>query len=176
MPMAFRSRSRFTRARGPRKRAVWCNIPFVFTFSETAGNQVLLVPEDWEASFTALQFEKATLRAVRGVVWWHQTAAGTLATAACYWGIYKTAIADTAAPVWTVTGMGTKDWLHTDSFAVQGTLSGTNAAIQRRDMDIKTKRKLTSQDSLYICGQIGADAASPTVNVGGILRFLVARD
>jgi len=174
--MAFRSRSRRTFVRTARKRAIWVNIPFITQFTETAGNGLLLSPEDWEAQFTALGMEHATLRAVRGVVWWHQTAAGTLATSAAYWGIYRTAIADTAAPVWTVTGLGTKDWLHTDSFCVQGTLSGTNAAIQRREMNIKTKRKLSSQDAIYICGQIGADAASPTASVGGILRFLVARD
>jgi len=102
--------------------------------------------------------------------------AGTLATAAAFWGVYKTDITNTAAPTWTVTGLGTQDWLHTDSFCIQGTLSGTNAAIQRRDMLIKTKRKLDSKSAIYICGQIGADAASPSVNVGGILRFLIARD
>ena len=173
--MPFRSRRRAP-ARAARKRAIWVNIPFVFTFTETAGNQLLVSPEDWEASFTALSFEKATLRAVRGVLWWHQTVAGTLATAAAFWGVYKTDITNTAAPTWTVTGLGTQDWLHTDSFCIQGTLSGTNAAIQRRDMFIKTKRKLDSKSAIYICGQIGADAASPSVNVGGILRFLIARD
>jgi len=175
--MAFRSSRRrgFVR-RGTRKRAIWVNIPFNFTFSETAGNQLLVSPEDWEASFTALSFEKATLRAVRGVVCWHQTAAGTLATSVTFWGIYLTDITNTAAPVWTVTGMGTQDWLHTDAFFTQGTLSGTNAAIQRRDMLVKVQRKLTSKTAIYICGQIGADAASPTAQVGGILRFLIARD
>jgi hypothetical protein len=175
--MAFRSRSRgFARPRVARKRALWVNIPFVFSFSETAGNQLLLSPEDWEAQFTALGMEKATLRAVRGVLWWHQTVAGTLATSAGFWGIYKTDITNTAAPVWTVTGMGTQDWLHTDSWCIQGTLSGTTAALQRRDIKIVTKRKLSSKDAIYICGQIGADAASPAANVGGILRFLIARD
>jgi len=173
--MPFRT-GRRTFRRVPRKRAIWVNIPFVFTFTETAGNQVLLVPEDWEAQFTGLSMEKATLRAVRGVLWWHQTVAGTLATAAAFWGIYKTDITNTTPPTWTVTGMGTQDWLHTDSFCIQGTLSGTNAAIQRREIEIKSKRKLSSKDSIFICGQIGADAASPSVNVGGILRFLVARD
>jgi len=174
--MAFRSRSRLAVRRAPRKRAIWINIPFVFSFSETAGNQLLLSPEDWEAQFTALGMEKATLRAIRGVLWWHQTAAGTLATSAAFWGIYKTDITNTAAPVWTVTGLGTQDWLHTDSFCVQGTLSGTTAALQRVEMRIVTKRKLDSKSAIYICGQIGTDAATPTANVGGILRFLVARD
>ena len=41
--------------RVPRKRAVWVNIPFgSVAFSEVVGNQDLLVPEDWEASFTGL--------------------------------------------------------------------------------------------------------------------------
>jgi len=68
--MPFRSRRRAP-VRATRKRAIWVNIPFVFTFTETAGNQLLVSPEDWEASFTALSFEKATLRAIRGVLWWH---------------------------------------------------------------------------------------------------------
>jgi len=43
-------------------------------------------------------------------------------------------------------------------------------------MNLVTKRKLTSKDAIYIVGQIAADAASPTARVGGILRFLIARD
>lgn len=158
-----------------RKRAIWVNIPFTMTFSETAGNQLLVTPEDWEAQFTALSMERATLRAVRGVLYWHQTVAGTLGSPA-FWGIYVTDIANTVAPVWTVTGLGTQDWLHTDCFCVQGTLSGTNAATQRRDISIKSKRKLSSKSAIYIGGQIGADAATPAATVGGILRFLIARD
>lgn len=175
--MAFRSRRAFVRrARGPARRsAFWVNVPFIMAFTETAGNQLVLTPEDWEATFSALQFEKALLRAVRGVLWWHQTAAGTLATSSAFWGLYKTSIADTAAPVWTVTGMGTKDWLKTDAFCIQGTLSGTNASIQRQEIDIKTKRKLDSNTAIYCCGQIGADAASPSASVGGVLRFLISR-
>lgn len=164
-----------TLRRGPRKRAIWVNIPFTMTFSETANNQLLLTPEDWEAQFTALSMERATLRAVRGVLYWHQTVAGTLGSPA-FWGIYVTDIANTAPPVWTVTGLGTQDWLHTDCFCVQGTLSGTNAAIQRREIEVKSKRKLTSKLAIYLGGQIGADAATPTATIGGILRFLVARD
>ena len=39
--------------RVPRKRAIWVNIPFGgVNFSEVAGEQLLLLPEDWEASFT----------------------------------------------------------------------------------------------------------------------------
>jgi len=173
--MAFRSRTSRRVVRAPRKRAIWVNIPFTVDFSETAGNQLLLTPEDWEAQFTALGMERATLRAVRGVLFWHQTTAGTLGTPS-YWGIYKTDITNTVAPVFTVTGMGTQDWLHTDVWCIQGTLAGTVAAIQRRDMNLVTKRKLTSKDAIYIVGQIAADAASPTARVGGILRFLIARD
>jgi len=173
--MPFRTRTRRV-VKAPRKRAIWVNIPFTCTFSETAGNQLLVSPEDWEAQFTGLSMERATLRAIRGVVWWHQTAGGTLATSVAFWGIYVTNIAATAAPTWTVTGMGTVDWLHTDAWCIQGTLSGTTAALQRRDMAIGVKRKLSSNTAIYICGQIGADAASPTASVGGILRFLIARD
>jgi hypothetical protein len=55
------------------------------------------------------------------------------------------------------------------------TASGTNNMIQRHLVDIKTKRKLTSGDSIYMTTRIPADTAAPTANVVAMLRFLVDR-
>ena len=72
--------------------------------------------------------------------------------------------------------MGTQDWLLTQAVGVQSAVSSTNVSTQRMEVNIKSKRKLTSKTAIYIGGQVGVDAASPAFTVGGILRFLVARD
>ena len=178
--MAMRSRTRFSRGRAPRKRAVWINIPFSnLVFTESVGNQVLLVPEDWEASFTGLAIESATLRAVVGQLTFKQTAVGT-AGGNYFWGLYLRGQTDTAVPVFTVAGMSENIWLRTGARATVTTVTdslagGTNTwAVE--DVAIKVKRKLTSAIEVCICAQFGADAASPSGSIGGLLRFLVARD
>jgi len=178
--MASRSTTRFRRGvRGARKRAVWINIPFAaVAYTESVGTQVLLVPEDWEASFTGLSIESATLRAVVGEICFKQTVVGTNG-GMMFWGIYMASANETAVPVFTTSGMSEVIWLRTGarptSSAITDSLaSNTWQSVQ--PIDIKVKRKLTSASSLYICAQFGADAASPAGVLGGLLRFLVARD
>ena len=97
--------------RVPRKRAVWVNIPFgSVAFSEVVGNQDLLVPEDWEASFTGLTQERAVLRAIVGEIVWKQTTVGT-AGGNGFWGIYMAGANETAVPVFTTSGMSEVTWL-----------------------------------------------------------------
>ena len=180
--MAFRSK-RFaggTRHRALKKRAVWINIPFGnVTFTETVGNQVLLVPEDWEASFTGLAIESATLRAVVGQLTFKQTAIGT-AGGNYFWGLYLRGQTDTAVPVFTTAGMSENIWLRTGARAtvttVTDSLAGATNTWAVEDINIKVKRKLTSMVEICLCAQFGADAASPSGAIGGLLRFLVARD
>ena len=59
---------RRTRRVVARKRAVWVTIPFgSVVFTESVGNQDLLLPEDWEASFTGLTQERSA-RAIVGEI------------------------------------------------------------------------------------------------------------
>jgi len=175
------STRRFSRSRGrtPRKRAVWINIPFgSVAFTESVGNQVLLVPEDWEASFTGLSIESATLRAVVGQLIFQQTVVGT-AGGNMFWGIYMAGANETAVPVFTTSGMSEVIWLRTGSRATAASVSAAASAFAYsavEEVDIKAKRKLTSASQISICAQFGADAASPAGVIGGLLRFLVARD
>jgi len=164
--------------RGPRKRAVWVNIPFgSVAFTESSGMQALLVPEDWEAQFTGLANERAVLRAVVGEITIQQTVAGTLGTTA-FWSIFMGGNDMPASPAFTTTGLSDIDILRCGSFGTQSTVSATSNlySIASRPIDIRTKRKITSRDTVYIAGQYGADAASPAAVLGGLLRFLVARD
>lgn len=175
--MKFRTRTR--RVSRPRKKAVWVNIPFGgVAYSEVLGNQVLLVPEDWEASFTGLTIEQATLRAVVGQIVLAQSAAGTIGTP-LFWGIYINGANETAVPAFTTSGMSEVDWLRTGCRATASSVSSsvtTTTFMGTEDIAIKAKRKLRSRDQISICAQFGADAASPAGVLSGILRFLIARD
>jgi len=177
------STRRFSRGRrgsgGTRKRAVWVNIPFGnVAFTESVGNQVLLVPEDWEASFTGLSIESATLRAVVGQLVLQQTTVGT-AGGNYFWGIYLAGANETAVPVFTTSGMSEVLWLRTGARSTSSVLTdskGANTWGAVEPIEIRAKRKLTSATQISICAQFGADAASPAGVIGGLLRFLIARD
>jgi len=176
--MAFRKRTNVRRA-GTRKRAVWINIPFgSVAFTETVGNQDLLVPEDWEASFTGLTQEGAVLRAIVGELVWTQTVVGT-AGGNAFWGIYMAGANETAVPVFTTSGMSEVVWLRTGSRMTSASV--TASVVQTlyqgvQPIEIKAKRRLDTRTKISICAQFGADAATPAGTLGGLLRFLVARD
>jgi len=173
--MRFRSR----RAARPRKKAIWVNIPFgSVVFTESAGAQALLVPEDWEAQFTGLANERAVLRTIQGEVTIQQTAVATVGLTG-FWGIYIAGEDRPTPPVFTVAGMSDVDWLHVGAFGAQGTLSSASAVLSNgaRPVSTRAKRKLSSRDTVYIVAQFGADAsANPIGLLGGVLRFLIARD
>jgi len=173
----MRRRTSVRRA-GTRKRAVWVNIPFGgVNFSETAGEQLLLLPEDWEASFTGLSNERAVLRAVVGEVIFAQTVVGTAGNN-LFWGLYLSGLG-AATPVFTTTGMSTVSWLRTGVRAVTNSITNSQSMVlsnYAQQIDVKAKRKLDSSLKLSIVAQYGADAASPAGIMSGLLRFLVARD
>lgn len=172
--MAFRRRT----IRKARKRPVWVNIPFGgVNFTESVGNQLLLTPEDWEASFTGLTNERAVLQAVVGEIHLVQTTAGTNG-GTCFWGIYVHGI-DKAAPVFTTAGMSDVSWLLTGSRATTSVAASTATNFSKlytERVAIAAKRKLDTNTQVSICAQFGADAAAPAGFLGGILRFLVVRD
>jgi hypothetical protein len=172
---------RFTtrrRSGGARKRAIWVNIPFGgVNYSETVGRQLLLLPEDWEATFTGLANEQAVLRAIVGEVIFSQTVAGTLG-GNLFWGIYAAGI-DKAVPVFTTTGMSDVRWLRVGARSTASSVTSsitTTTLIGSQPIDVKAKVKLTTNMQLSICAQYGADVASPAGIMSGVLRFLVARD
>jgi len=176
--MAFRRITRRGAAR-PRKRAVWVNIPFgAVVFTESVGNQVLLVPEDWEASFTGLTQEGAVLRAVVGELVIQQTTVGT-AGGQFYWGIYLAGANETAVPTFTTSGMSEVIWLRTGCRATSSVLTDSKGACTwtaTQPIELKVKRRLTTRDQISICAQFGNDAAAPAGLISGLFRFLVARD
>ena len=174
--MAFRRRTSVRR--GPRKRAVWVNIPFgAVAFSETAGRQILLVPEDWEASFTGLTNEHAVLRACVGELVFSQNVVGTAGNN-FFWGIYAHGIG-AAVPVFTTTGMSDVSWLRVGARATTASVTSSvlqSTSLSSQGIDIKSKRKLDTTMQISIVAQYSSEAAAPNGVMSGILRFLVARD
>lgn len=175
--MASRFRRTFRRAT-PRKRAIWVNIPFGnVPFSEVAGDQLLLVPEDWEATFTGLANERAVLRAIVGEVCFTQTAVGT-AGGNWFWGLYMCGIGH-AVPVFTTTGMSDVSWLHVGARATAASVTANalnSTMLNSNSIAVKAKRRLTTNDQIHMVAQFAGDAVTPAGFFSGILRFLVARD
>jgi len=168
-------RSRIVR---PRKRAIWVNVPFgQIAFTEAVGTQLLLTPEDWEAQFSGQANETAVLRAIVGDVCVQQTVVGTAGNV-IQWGVYIADKDSTVPPVFTAVGLADYDWLHMGAVGVAGTLvtATTAAPTSSIHVRIKSKRRLRSRDAVYICAQCNTDAVSPAGTIGGVLRFLVARD
>jgi len=179
--MPFPRGRRIVRRGAPRKRAIWVNIPFSsVAYTEVAGAQLLLTPEDWEAQFTALGMEHALLRAVVGEIYLFQTVVSTTAGIPTFWGIYKESVGAAAVlPAFTVTGMGQVDWLLTGCQPNGTTVTASTIQTQHNvvvPIKIKTKRKLTSQDQIKIIAQVAADAGAPAGTINGLLRFLISRD
>jgi len=168
------------RARGGlRKKAVWVNVPFAaIAFTETVGAQLLVTAEDWEAQFGGNANETAVLRAIVGEVTVIQTAVGTAGNTG-YWGLYIADKDATVPPTFSQAGMGDVDWLHVGARAV--TTSVTASVLQSTHIGtepilVRAKRKLKSRDAIYIVGGYAAEAATPAGTLGGLLRFLIARD
>ena len=169
-------RTRFVRS--ARKKAIWANVTINSqAFTETVGSALLLTPEDWEAQFTGYANETAVLRAVVGEALIQQTTVGTAGNA-CIWGIYIADKDSTVPPSFQTTGgMGDYDWLHTGAQGVAGTLvTQTSASLGHYPLRIKAKRRLRSRDAIWIAAQYMSDATAPAGTMGGIFRFLVARD
>jgi len=172
--MAFRSKTR----RSPRKvrDLIWVSrVAELIAVNDTAplGGEVLL-PPDWQVGS---QFERATLLRIVGVILFNQTANATSADVP-YMGyaLYKDAQGlTTFVSPHSATSVSAVDMLRWDGCMLASTASGTNALTQRHEIDIKTKRKLTTGDSIYFTASQPADTVSPTVNVVALLRFLVDR-
>jgi len=137
----------------------------------------VLTSNDWQTGASET-FERATLLRIVGCVFYQQTANATTADVPyLMWAVYKDAagIASGFPSPTSPTAMATVDVLRWSGFMLASTASGTTALLQREELDLTTKRKLNSGDSIYISGNIPTDTVSPGVNIVFALRFLVDR-
>jgi len=172
--MVFRRKTRRSAAKP--KDLIWVN-----KFVEIAATDIAVVGGDiMDATNWAINtaFDRATLLRIVGTISWTQTGNATSAdTPYLAWALYKdagglvTGLMDPAA----ATGTEGFDILHWSHAALASTASGTCNTIQREAVNVKTKRKLTSGDSIYLVAKIPADTAAPTGNLVAQLRFLIDR-
>lgn len=136
---------------------------------------LLVIPTDWSQN---AGFDRATLLSIRG--WLHpvQIAASTSTEATGIWmSIYKT---DQAVPVNSndphdATEYNVNDTLFTCGLGLSLT-TGTSAPGTPFEVNVKSRRKLTSADSIRLAYTIPTDTATPRVNVIGCLRCLLQLD
>jgi len=137
---------------------------------------VIVTPADWNGA--SLGFDRCTLMAVRGWLGYAQQAASTAAEATALWlAMYVT---DTQVAANSMDPSGASEYnvfdtLWTDGLAL--TLStGTGAPIISRQLEIKSRRKLTTASDVRLAGCIPTDTGSPRVNVCGCVRALLRLD
>jgi len=173
----FRTRRSSSVRRKP-KDLVWVTkiAEFATTDLGIVGGELMSGP-DWDLSGSQ-SFERGTLLRIVGTVLAAQVGNATSADVPVLaWMIYKDAQGLGASLVdpYDAANIYSTDILYWTGHMLASTASGTNNMIQRHLVDIKTKRKLTSGDSIYMTTRIPADTAAPTANVVAMLRFLVDR-
>jgi len=171
-----RSVRRFSRGG---KDYIWCTtrVDQVVLDDELVSISTLLSPSDWEASTTG--FDRGTLVSIRGWLSTQQGAAGTTNDAtlmAMYVVKNSSAAASTFSPL-LASSYDNSDVLWSSGLMVTGTPIRDNSrmAISTQQIDIKSKRKVSSGDVIQLVSAMDIDTASPTMFVGGFLRCLVQR-
>lgn len=137
---------------------------------------LLVIPNDWASATNG--FDRATLLSIRG--WLHvvQLAASTSTEATGIWlSVYKTdqAVAVNSFDPHDALEYNVNDTLWTGGAGLNLT-TGTSSPLPVTDINIKTRRKLTSADSIRLAYTIPTDTATPRVNVIGCLRCLLQLD
>ena len=171
--MAFRRKTR--RSSKPRD-LIWVN-----KFVEIAAVDTAVVGGDiMDATNWAINtaFDRCTLLRIVGTISWTQTANATSADVPYLaWALYKDAAGLTSNIMDPSVASGTEsfDILHWTHAALASTAAGGGNPVQREAVDVRTKRKMTSGDSIYLTARIPADTAAPTCNLVAQLRFLLDR-
>jgi len=155
---------------------IWVTASFdiLADYTLTGAGQERLSAFDLQPTLGAI-FDRATLMGIRGWIGWYAVAAGTLADRS-YLGvcIYKQASNFGAFVLPTdPTSIASTDILRMTGAPLQTTPSSAQNFLQKEEVNIKSRRKIGSDDSLYIAANITPDTVAPTVAVVGILRTLV---
>ena len=138
-------------------------------------NALLVIPADWNISGN---FDRCTLMGIRGWLGYSQQAAATAGDATAYYtAIYVTdaGVAANSMDPSLATDYTEFDVLWTDGFSLTQT-TGTAGFTPSRQLEVKTRRKLTSQSSVRLSSFIDSDTGAPRVNTNGVIRTLLKLD
>jgi len=172
--VAARRRQFVRRASKRRQDLVWVTTVVAASLLESTPTDIglLVIPSDWAVT---AGFEHCTLMGIRGWLSWTQEAAATAADATgTYMAIYVTdqAVAANSMDPTTATEYSDFDILWTDGGSLN-TGAGTGQPFPARQLEIKTRRRLTSVQSVRLAAAVDGDTATPRVGYNGVIRSLL---
>jgi hypothetical protein len=153
---------------------VWITTVIAASLLEATPTDIglIVIPSDWG---NQVGFDRATLMGIRGWLGWSQQAAATAADATgCYIAVYLTdaSVAANSMDPGTATEYSDFDTIWTDGFSLSQT-TGTAGPFPSRQLELKSKRKLTSTSAIKIAASVDGDTGTPRVNFNGVFRALL---
>jgi len=136
---------------------------------------LIVIPTDWGSQ---VGFDRCTLMGVRGWLAYGQQAAATAGDATGFYvAMYVTdaSVAVNSMDPSTATEYEDFDVIWTDGMCLTQT-TGTAGPFLARQLDVKSKRKLTSASSVRLAAFVDGDTAAPRVNANGVIRALLKLD
>jgi len=167
---------KFRRSRAVKRNRdlIWVTTIFQASLIETPGIDIadVVLPADWQSG---TGFDRATLLGVRGWICISQTAAGTAADIPGIWtAMYICGIdspANTFDPYLAI------DYVNYDTLWSYGYVGEASTRTQPSvQLNIKSKRKLTTGQEVRYAATVPVDTATPRFNVGGAIRALLQLD
>jgi len=158
---------------------IWCTSRIDQSIIDDEGLSIstLVSPSDWEASTTG--FDRGTLVAIRGWLFAHQGAVATAADqtmVAMYIAKNNSSAASAFSPL-LASAYDSTDILWCAGALLQSSLSGDRSTLSHGiQLDVKSKRKISSSDVIQLVTAMDIDTAAPTYFVSGIVRCLVQRN
>jgi len=146
----------------------------------TPDGQSLLLPAQWQVA-SSIAFERATVLAIRGWLSFRQTLAGAGAFPAFYAAILKQDVQTATMDPALLTEYDDHDmlwtWGQTAAVAAGFTpvTDPRGAASYTLPIDIRVKRKVSSNELIAFTTGVAAGTTAPTYECVGILRVLVDR-
>jgi hypothetical protein len=132
----------------------------------------IVIPSDWSAN---TGFDRCTLMRIRGWLSVVQSGAATAATpTAFYMAMLTKGINDADVPNPADAQIYSDyDTIWNDGMGLTAAVSSTQLSQRGSQLDIKSKRRLTSGTDLSLVGFLVPDAATPRVEITGVVRALI---
>lgn len=173
--MAQRFRRSVRRGRRNGKNLTWITVVVKASLLENTPTQIaqLVIPSDWSL---VTGFDRATLVRIRGWLSIGQVTVGTSADATAAYAaiaLQDGSSADVMNPS-VASDYDDYDVLWTGGCGV--TAGAAAGSYYAANIDIKAKRRLTTQEEVSLFTFLDIDTAAPRVNYNGVLRALVQTD
>ena len=171
--MAARRQFRFRRSARRHGNLVWITVVVKATLLENTATEVglLVSPGDWDPTGV---FDRATLMGIRGWLSHVITAAGTTTDASAAYSAINVKDVNATAVMnpGTAGNYDTYDTLYCTGVPATGLTAAASAQLVSQ-VNVKARRRITSQDNIVLSSFLDIDTATPRVNINGVIRSLV---